>query len=433
MVASSDDASHQPASQTPASQASQLFDALQPASLPLRGIRVADFSRVVSGPYCTMLLADMGADVIKVEHPERGDDTRAWGPPYARANDDQANDKQEAKQESAYFLSINRNKRSLRLDLKSERGQALAKALMRRSDVLVHNFPPQTAARLGLAFEAVRAVNDQLIYTSISGYGSTGPWADKPGYDLLAQAVSGLMSITGSADGEGYKVGVAMVDVLAGLNAAYGIVNALYERSQTGTVRRVETSLLEAGLAGLINVASNALISGQTPPRYGNAHPNIVPYQNFATQDAPIAVAVGNDGQFARFATVLSRSDWADDPRFASNAARVAHRDTLVPAIAEILVQKPQQAWLEQLDAASIPAAPVATVDEALHSPQAQAMNMVQHVPHPDFGSVPLVAAGFKLDGQTPPLYRHPPRLGEHDDVLAELLADVEEKSYEED
>ena len=385
---------------------------------------MADFSRVVSGPYCTMLLADMGADVIKVEHPERGDDTRAWGPPFARANEKQEVT-QEDTQESAYFLSINRNKRSLRLDLKSERGQALAKALMRRSDVLVHNFPPHTAARLGLAFEAVRAVNDQLIYTSISGYGSAGPWADKPGYDLLAQAVSGLMSITGPAGGEGHKVGVAMVDVLAGLNAAYGIVNALYERSQTGTVRRVETSLLEAGLAGLINIAGNALISGQTPPRYGNAHPNIVPYQNFATQDAPIAVAVGNDGQFARFATVLSRPDWADDPRFASNAARVAHRDTLVPAIAEILVQRPQQVWLEQLDAASIPAAPVATVDEALHSPQAQAMNMVQHVPHPDFGTVPQVAAGFKLDGHAPPMYRHPPRLGEHDELLEELLAEI--------
>lgn len=393
--------------------------ALSSDTLPLRGIRVADFSRVVSGPYCTMLLADMGADVIKVEHPERGDDTRAWGPPYLQADD---------ARESAYFLSINRNKRSLRLDLKSEQGQALAKALIRRSDVLVHNFPPKTSGRLGLSFEKVQTLNDQLIYASISGYGSAGPAADKPGYDLLAQAVSGLMSITGPADGEPHKVGVAIVDVLAGLNAAYAIVNALYERAQTGKVRRVETSLLEAGIASLINVAGNALVGGTTPPRYGNAHPNIVPYQTFATQDASIAVAVGNDGQFVRFANVLGRADWLGDPRFATNAARVAHREVLVPAIAEIMRQQPQQVWLEQLDAASIPAAPVATVDEALNSPQVQAMNMVQHIPHPNFGTVPQVAAGFKLDGHTPPIYRHPPRLGEHDELLAELLADTKKE-----
>jgi len=393
--------------------------ALSPDALPLRGIRVADFSRVVSGPYCTMLLADMGADVIKVEHPERGDDTRAWGPPYLQAGE---------ARESAYFLSINRNKRSLRLDLKSEQGQALAQALMRRSDVLVHNFTPKTSERLGLSFEQVRARNDQLIYASISGYGSAGPAANKPGYDLLAQAVSGLMSITGPAEGEPHKVGVAIVDVLAGLNAAYGIVNALYERAQTGQVRRVETSLLEAGLAGLINVASNALIGGTTPPRYGNAHPNIVPYQTFATQDAPIAVAVGNDGQFARFANVLGQADWSNDVRFATNTARVAHREVLVPAIAEILRQRTQQVWLEHLDAANIPAAPVATVDEALNGPQAQAMNMVQHMAHPNFGTVPQVAAGFKLDGHTPPMYRHPPRLGEHDTLVQELLADEQEE-----
>lgn len=370
-----------------------------------------------------MLLADMGADVIKVEHPERGDDTRAWGPPYLQADE---------ARESAYFSSINRNKRSLRLDLKSEQGQALAQALMRRSDVLVHNFTPKTSERLGLSFAQVQALNDQLIYASISGYGSAGPAADKPGYDLLAQAVSGFMSITGPADGEPHKVGVAIIDVLAGLNAAYGIVNALYERAQTGKVRRVETSLLEAGLAGLINVAGNALIGGTTPPRYGNAHPNIVPYQTFATQDAPIAVAVGNDGQFARFASVLGQAGWVDDERFATNAARVAHREILVPAIAEILRQRPQQMWLELLEAANIPAAPVATVDEALRSPQAQAMNMVQQVSHPDFGTVPQVAAGFKIDGHTPPMYRHPPRLGEHDDLLAELLAEVSAEVKEE-
>ncbi|MEM7738487.1 MAG: CoA transferase [Deinococcota bacterium] len=392
-------------------------------ALPLQGICVADFSRVVAGPYCTMLLADMGADVIKVEHPTRGDDTRAWGPPYASSSDEAS----ENPQESAYFLSINRNKRSLRLDLKSEQGQALAGALIRRADVLVHNFQADTASSLGLDVDNAKAINPQLIYATISSYGSSGPLADEPGYDLLAQAATGLMSITGPPNGEPHKVGVAMVDVLAGLNAAYGIVAALFERAQTGHVRQVETSLFEAGLAGLINVASNALIGGQTPPRLGNAHPNIVPYQTFITADEPIAIAVGNDGQFASFAKLLNKPDWADDARFQTNTARVIHRDELIPQISEIIQTRSQQAWLEALSKANIPAAPVATVDDALNSAQAQARAMVQEIVHPSLGHVPLVSSGLKLDGQPTPIYRHPPRLGEHDDeLLAELLKDVD-------
>jgi crotonobetainyl-CoA:carnitine CoA-transferase CaiB-like acyl-CoA transferase len=370
-----------------------------------------------------MLLADMGADVIKVEHPSRGDDTRAWGPPYASSDDEDS----EKHQESAYFLSINRNKRSLRLDLKSERGQALAGALIRRADVLVHNFQTATASSLGLDVDNVRKINPQLIYATISSYGNSGPLAHEPGYDLLAQAATGLMSITGPPDGEPHKVGVAMVDVLAGLNAAYGIVAALYERAQTGQVRQVETSLFEAGLAGLINVASNALISKSTPPRLGNAHPNIVPYQTFTTADKPIAVAVGNDGQFATFSKLLNKSDWADDARFKTNSARVTHRDELIPQIDSIIRTRSREVWLETLSQANIPAAPVATVDDALTSAQAQARSMVQDVAHPSLGHVPLVSSGLKLDGQPTPIYRHPPRLGEHDDeLLAELLKDAD-------
>ncbi|MEM6430899.1 MAG: CoA transferase [Deinococcota bacterium] len=391
--------------------------------LPLHGICVADFSRVVAGPYCTMLLADMGADVIKVEHPMRGDDTRAWGPPYASSADETS----ETYQESAYFLSINRNKRSLRLDLKTKQGKALARTLIRKADVLVHNFQADTVSNLGLDVDSAKAINPQLIYAAISSYGSSGPLANEPGYDLLAQAATGLMSITGPTDGEPHKIGVAMVDVLAGLNAAYGIMAALYERAQTGRIRQVETSLFEAGLAGLINIASNALIGKVTPPRLGNAHPNIVPYQTFNTADKPIAIAVGNDGQFAGFAKLLNKPDWADDARFKTNAARVIHRDELIPQISDIIKRRSQKVWLEALSKASIPAAPVATVDDALSSAQAGAQSMVQEVTHPSLGQVNLVSSGLKLDGQPTPMYRHPPRLGEHDDeLLAELLKDVE-------
>ncbi len=370
---------------------------------------MADFSRVVAGPYCTMLLGDLGADVIKVEQPGRGDDTRRWGPPYQDG-------------ESAYYLSLNRNKRSLTLDLKDAADFELAERLIERSDVMIHNFRPGGADALGLGYADAQTLNPQLIYAQVSGYGARGPEAHKPGYDLLAQALTGLMSITGPAEGEPSKVGVAMVDVLAGLNAASGILAALFERQRTGAGRLVETSLFEAGLSSLINVASNHLVGGAVPQRYGNAHPNIVPYQQFWASDAPLVVAVGNDAQFARFARVLGRPDWAEDERFATNTARVQHRDTLVPMIQEAMATRGREGWLEPLTTANVPCAPVLNVADVLSHPQTAANAMVQHVPHPKLGSVPLVANGLKLDGSATPVARHPPLLGEHDASLRAWL-----------
>ncbi|MDZ7703860.1 MAG: CoA transferase [Trueperaceae bacterium] len=388
------------------------------SALPLAGVRVADFSRVVAGPYCTMLLGDLGADVIKVEQPERGDDTRQWGPPY-RAG------------ESAYYLSLNRNKRSLTLDLKHADDFELATQLIRRSDVMIHNFRSGGAEALGLGYPDVKTLNPRLVYAQISGYGARGPEAHKPGYDLLAQALTGLMSITGPADGEPSKVGVAMVDVLAGLNAALGILVALYERQQTGTGRLVETSLFEAGLSSLINVASNYLVGGVMPKRYGNAHPNIVPYQQFWAADAPLVIAVGNDGQFARLVRVLGRPEWASDERFAHNADRVKHRDGLVGAIAAILVTRSREEWLEHLTTAAVPCAPVLNVADVLSHDQTAANTMIRRVPHPALGEVPLVANGLKLDGAATPVYRHPPLLGEHDAALRAWLNADEDAAHD--
>lgn len=379
--------------------------------LPLRGVRVADFSRVVAGPYCSMLLADLGAEVIKVERPHSGDETRAWGPPYLGS-------------ESAYYLSLNRNKRSLCLDLKDSEERRLAYRLIARSQVMLHNFKPGDADKLQLDYASLQTHNPRLIYAHISGYGNQGPEAHKPGYDLLAQALSGLMSITGPADGEPHKVGVAIVDVLAGLNAALGIVAALYGQ-QTQAVAagvQVSTSLLESGLSSLINVASNYLISQQAPKRHGNAHANIVPYQQFHASDAPLAIAVGNDGQFAKFAAILGQAQWADDPRYASNDARVRHRHDLVPAIAQVLGQHERSYWLEHLSQANIPCAPVLSIPEIINSEQSQANAMLLQAEHPELGRFPLLANGLKFDNQATPLYRPPPRLGQDDAALRAWL-----------
>lgn len=385
--------------------------------LPLAGIRVADFSRVVAGPYCAMLLGDLGADVVKVERPDGGDDTRAWGPPYLSG---------EGERESAYFLSLNRNKRSVALDLKDAGDLELARRLVRRSDVMLHNFVPGGAERLGLGYEDVRALNPRLVYAHISGYGASGPEAARPAYDLLAQAETGFMSITGEPGGPPLKVGVAVLDVLAGLNAALGVVAQLLARdrgdsSRGGRGGLVETSLFEAGLASLINVGGNYLASGERPRRYGNAHPNIVPYELFDTADRPLVIAVGNDHQFRRLCEVLEQEAWADDEAFASNPARVAHRGELVSAIQRVLLTRPQAAWLGRLRAAGVPAGPVATVDEVLEGEQAKACAMLLHAEHP-VGALRLVAGGFKLDGRPTPVRFAPPLLGEHDESVRREL-----------
>ena len=382
-------------------------------NLPLEGVRIADFSRVLAGPYCSMLLADLGADVVKVESPN-GDETRTWGPPYAGS-------------ESAYFLSVNRNKRSVTLDLKNPADRALAFELIKQSDVLLHNFKPGDDVKLGLEPESIKKVNPTLVYAHISGYGSAGPEASKPGYDLLAQALTGLMSITGPAEGEPTKVGVAVVDVLAGLNAALGILASLYAQKESPQFRTVETSLLEAGLSALVNVASSYLITGKTPARYGNAHASIVPYQAFGARDATFVVAAANDRQFAALAKALGREEWLADEAFATNEARVKHRAVLVPLLETLFKMESRAHWLSVLEAAGVPCAPVATLPEVFESEQVQALAMVQHCEHSSAGDIPLVAAGFKLDGQPTPLYRPPPLLGEHtDEVAGELRAGLE-------
>lgn len=377
--------------------------------LPLKGVRVIDCSRVLAGPYAAMVLGDLGADVIKVERPGRGDDTRAWGPPFAGG-------------ESAYYLSINRNKRSMTLNLKSPEGKAILKQLVAEADVLIENFKTGDFDRMGIGYEALREVNPGLIYCSITGYGTTGPYASKPGYDFMLQAEGGIMSITGPADGEPYKVGVAIVDVTAGLYAANAIQAALRYKEKTGKGQKVEVSLFESQIAWLINVASAYLVSGKQPKRYGNAHPNIVPYETFPTADGYIAAGAGNDAQFTRFCKVLGLEDLPDDPRFKTNADRVNNRHVLIPLLRERFRTRKTDEWIAALEASSIPCAPINTLDRVFAHPQTQAREMLVEVEHPTIGQLKMVGLPYKLSGTPLGIYRHPPLLGEHtDEVLGEL------------
>ncbi|HRL13991.1 MAG TPA: CoA transferase, partial [Aggregatilineales bacterium] len=327
----------------------------------LNGIRVLDFSRVLAGPFCTMLLGDMGADVIKVESPRGGDDTRAWGPPWLTAPD--------GTRISTYYLSVNRSKRSITLNLKTPEGQAVARRLAAHSHIVVENFKPGDMARFGLAYDDLKGANPALVYASISGFGQRGPYADRPGYDHIIQAMSGLMSITGAPDGDGYKVGVAVSDVLTGQFALAGILAALRQAEQTGVGQYLDVALLDSQLAALVNIASGALISGQTPPRYGNQHASIVPYQNFDAADGAFALAVGNDHQFASLCRLIAREAWITDARYATNAARVEHRSELCAALQAIFSERPAAEWVERFNAAGIPAGPIQTVTQALADP----------------------------------------------------------------
>jgi len=387
----------------------------QQRSLPLEGVRVVDCSRVLAGPYAAMVLGDMGADVIKVERPGSGDDTRRWGPPFTGG-------------ESAYYLSINRNKRSITLNLKSEEGREILKKLVAGADVLIENFKHGDFDRMGIGYEDLRKVNPGLIYCSITGYGASGPYAAKPGYDFMIQAEGGIMSITGPADGEPHKVGVAIVDVTAGLYAANAIQAALRHRDRTGHGQRVDVSLFESQIAWLINVASAYLVSGERPKRYGNAHPSIVPYETFPTSDGYIAAGAGNDAQFRRFCHVLGLDDLPDDPRFRTNPDRVTNRGVLIPMLRERFRTRPTEEWLRLLEAAKIPCAPINTIDKVFEHPQAKAREMVVEVPHPTAGTVKLVGLPYKLSETPVGIYRHPPLLGEHtEEVLGELGYSSEE------
>ena len=373
-------------------------------SAPLAGVRVADLSRVLAGPYCTMVLADLGADVIKVERPQGGDETRTWGPPFAGG-------------EAAYYLSVNRGKRSCAIDLSQEEGRALALELCARAAAVIENFKVGGADRLGVGYERVRDRNPRVVYCSITGFGSRRDPPGRPGYDFVAQAESGLMSITGAEDGPPYKVGVALVDVLAGLHAAAGILAALHR----GEGAWIEVPLLDSGLAGLVNVAQNALVTGAEPERHGNAHPNIVPYQDFETGSGRIAVAAANDGLFRALCEALGREELARDERFATNAERVRHRAELIPELELRFRERAADDWVATLDAAGVPVGKVRSVPEALAAAAAAGRPATLHLDHPAAGDLELVASpiwGSGVQGQPAP----PPLLGEHTaEVLREL------------
>jgi crotonobetainyl-CoA:carnitine CoA-transferase CaiB-like acyl-CoA transferase len=372
-------------------------------SAPLAGVRVADLSRVLAGPYCTMVLADLGADVVKIERPEGGDETRAWGPPFADG-------------EAAYYLSVNRGKRSCALDLSQPEGRELALELCARADAVIENFKLGGAERLGVGYEQVRERNPRVVYCSVSGFGSTREPKGRPGYDFVAQAESGLMSITGPEEGPPFKVGVALVDVLAGLHAAAAILAAL----RRGEGARIEVPLLDSGLAGLVNVAQNALVTGREPERHGNAHPNIVPYQDFETASGRIAVAAGNDGLFRALCATIGREELPADARFATNAARVENRRELIPELQRVFRERPADDWVELLDAAGVPVGKVRSVPEALEAAAAAGRPATVRVEHPTIGALELV--GSPIWGPTRSSPAPPPLLGEHtNEVLREL------------
>jgi crotonobetainyl-CoA:carnitine CoA-transferase CaiB-like acyl-CoA transferase len=373
----------------------------------LDGVRVLDLTRVLAGPLCTMWLGDMGADVIKVEQPGRGDDTRAWGPPFAGT-------------QSAYFLGVNRNKRSLTLDLRAPAGVRIVQRLAQRADVVVDNFKAGTIDRFGLDETFFAEQAPKAVRCTISGYGSTGPKAGMPGYDFILQAETGLMAITGETDGSAMKLGVAIVDICTGMMATISILGALHARERTGRGQRTEVCLHDTGLQMLANVAANHLVSGQPAGRYGNGHPNIVPYRTYVVADGELAV--GNDAQFARFAAVVGHPAWAGDPRFARNRDRVEHRELIDGLIQHELATRTRAAWISAFADAGIPAGPINSVAEALSSEQVLARHMVATVPHPEIDEVDLLGVPFRFAATPASIRRPPPLLGEHtNEVLAEL------------
>lgn len=377
----------------------------------LRGVRVLDLSRVLAGPYCTMMLGDLGADIIKIEAPKVGDDTRQWGPPFAPGG------------ESAYFLCVNRNKRSMTLNLRSKQGIQILKDLIRQSDILVENFRVDTLEKWGLSYAILQELKPGLIYCSITGYGYTGPYRHLPGYDFIIQAQGGVMSITGPEQGEPYKVGVAIADITAGLFACNAILAALFDHQRTGKGQRIDISLLDAQLAWLANVASNYLISGEKPRRYGNAHPNIVPYQTFKASDGYFALAVGNDGQWKQFCERAGKVDWAEDERFKTNANRVKNRDVLIPMLEELFLRNESSFWLSISEAAGVPCGPINSIDLLMDDPQVLARQMVIEVPHPSAGSIQLIASPLKIPTAAVEVRLPPPMLGEHtEQILRDLL-----------
>jgi len=384
--------------------------------LPLSGIRVLDLSRILAGPYCTMVLGDQGAEVIKVERPDTGDDTRAWGPPFAGG-------------ESAYYLCCNRNKRSITVDLKNPRGAELVKEFAKVCDVLVENFTPGLMKRFGLDYEAIREVNPRLVYCSISAYGQDGPYRDRPGYDMVLSAVGGLMWITGPRGGEPCKVGVAITDVVTGVYASGAITAALLWRERSGRGQYIDCSLLDAQVSALANIASNYLVAGKEARRWGTAHESIIPYQVFPAKDRPIAVAVASPKLWVNFCKLIGKEEWITDPRFESNPKRVENRDVLLPLVADVLAQKTCDEWVDLFVEASIPCGPVNDMQHLFADPQVLHRNMVAEVPHPTIGALRLAGIPLKYS-ETPGTVRlPPPLLGEHtSEILTEVLGYSSEK-----
>ncbi len=387
---------------------------------PLGDITVLDLSRVLAGPYCTMMLGDLGAEVIKVERPGVGDETRQWGPPDAGG-------------EAAYYLCVNRNKRSLTVNLKVPEGQEIIRQLAKQSDVVIENYKVGTLQKMGLGYKDFEKINPGLIYCSITGFGQNGPYKDKPGYDFMIQGMGGVMSFTGDPDGPPMKVGVAIVDITAGLFACNSILAALRHREKTGKGQYIDISLLDSMVAWLANVGSNYLISGEIPIRYGNGHPNIVPYEPFKTKDGTyIVLAVGNDKQWQKFCGLAGIDDLAYDPRFVTNPQRVRNRKALIPIIAEKMLNRPGEEWLRELDNLQIPCGPINTLDKVFSDPQVLEREMVAEVPHPTAKTVKMVASPMKLYETPCEITRHPPLLGEHTDEILQEKFGYNSKKIEE-
>ena len=384
----------------------------------LADIRIFDLSRILAGPTCTQILGDLGAEVIKVERPGVGDDTRTWGPPYLK--DDLGRDTTE----SAYYLAINRNKRSITLDITKPEGQALALRLIEHCDVVVENFKTGDLARRGLAYEQLRERFPRLIYCSITGFGQTGPYKGRPGYDYMAQAMGGVMSITGEPDGQPMKVGVGIADIMTGMYATSAILAALHHRDVTGRGQHIDMALLDSQVAWLSSSGQNYLTCRAPVPRFGNAHPNIVPYQVFPSADGHVVIAAGNDEQFRRLCAFAGLPELADDERFATNAARVRNRDTLIPLIEDAVARHPSSHWLEGLEGVKVPTCPINIMAEVFADPQVRHRGMEIALPHPSSATpIDLIASPIKMSETAPEYTRAPPTMGQHTaEVLEEIL-----------
>ena len=394
-------------------------------SSALEGIRVIDLSRILAGPWCSQMLADLGAEVIKVEKPGNGDDTRGWGPPFMPDAD------QQASTEAAYFHSANRGKHSVAIDISCADGQALIVGLVKQSDVLIENFKVGGLKKYGLDYDSLKAINPGLIYCSITGFGQTGPYADRAGYDFMIQAMGGMMSVTGEADGQPMKIGVALADVLTGLYSANAIQAALIHRINSGEGQYIDMALLDVQVATLANQAMNYLASGTNPVKLGNSHPNIVPYQAFQTRDGYIILAIGNDAQFSRFCELAEKPELVGDQRFSKNSGRVQHREVLVPIVIKIMLSQSSEWWLENLNNKGIPCGPINNIDQVFADPQVQHREMELQLNHSTLGRVASVANPIKMSKTPVGSDRAPPTLGEHTDFILKSMLAFDEETLE--